>query len=102
MIYTVGYTKTYLKLFALDSETPEDRAPFKLGRRPPGDEDYPNGYPGGSVFQSQEQAQAWLDEKNLLTYSIFGVEADWDTDTAPRSDASFRDLLVDAKLVLLK
>lgn len=87
MIYTIGHRETYLKLFETEKQ------PHKLGRH--------LNYMGGSVFRTREAAQAYLDERGKDDYGVFGVEADWDTDTEARPDMPFNDLLADAPLVKL-
>ena len=86
MIYTIGNTESYMRLFAT-----HDR-PRKTGRN--------DDYPGGSVWQTREEAQAHADSRP--GYSVFGVFADWDADTEPSAMGDWNDLLIDAKLVVLK
>lgn len=80
MIYTIGYTKSYEKSF-------EDHSiVFKKGR----DKDYE----GGSVWKTYEEAVREKPEG----YSVYGVLADWETETIPSEGNSWHCLLVDAKL----
>jgi len=64
--------------------------PLKMGRA----EDYP----GGSVWKSKEEAEKHLQEG----YKVYGVMADWETETEPSQDGDWNDLLVDAPLVKLE
>ena len=83
MIFTIGHTESYLCYFA------EQGTPQKKGRC--------DGYPGGSVWQTQEEAQKHVGSE----FSVFGVLADWDTETEQSQEGDWHDLLVDAELVLL-
>jgi len=83
MIYTIGYTKSYLKYFE------EQETPKKMGRT--------KDYPGGSVWKTKKEAQQNCKEG----YSVFGVLADWNKDTEPNENESFNNLLIDAELVQL-
>jgi len=86
MIYTIGNTESYMRLFAT-----HDR-PRKTGRN--------DDYPGGSVWQTREEAQAHADSRP--GYSVFGVLADWDFNTEPSAMGDWNDLLVNAELVVLE
>lgn len=90
MIYTIGRTEFYAPLFAEDTPRPK-----KLGRV--------LSYPGGSVWETQAAAQAYLDEQGIAgEYSVYGVDADWEKDTAPRKDgATWNDLLRNGDLYQL-
>lgn len=83
MIYTIGLTESYLSYFA------DQGRPRKKGRS--------GFYPGGSVWQTREAAE----EHCPRGYSVFGVLAEWGTQTAPSLVGDWHDLLVDADLVLL-
>lgn len=88
MIYTIGHTKNYLQYF---KEHLLLNFPFqKKGREAD--------YPGGSVWRTKEEAQQHCPPN----YSVFGVLADWDTQTEPSKEGSWHNLLVDADLVILK
>ena len=86
MIYTIGNTENYMRLFANYSK------PRKTGRN--------DDYPGGSVWQTREEAQAHADSRP--GYSVFGVLADWDFNTEPSAMGDWNDLLVNAELVVLE
>lgn len=58
------------------------------------------GYPGGSVWQTVEEAQKFADDKP--GYKVYGLLADWEKDTRPSEGESWRDLLHDAELVGLE
>ena len=86
MIYTIGNTKSYMRLFANHDK------PRKMGRN--------DDYPGGSVWQTRGEAQAHADSRP--GYSVFGVLADWDFNTEPSAMGDWNDLLVNAELVVLE
>lgn len=91
MIYTVGHTKQY------EQRLTEPEPAMKLGRQIIDGEMYD----GGSVWPTREAAQAWLDTTDK-PWSVYGVDADWDTDTEPSlAGAEWHDLLRDARLVRL-
>jgi len=98
MIYTFGRTFTY------DKYLRTAMFPEKLGRS--------NGYPGGSVWKTREEAQAFVDsfpnghcpDWEPEDFSVYGVEADWETDTyiyAGDHRAPWRSLKRNAKLIKL-
>jgi hypothetical protein len=64
-MYTVGHTESYEQLFGENCNTP-----FKLGIDPT------QNYQGGIVFETVEDAQAYLDLKGFDTYSVYGLETD--------------------------
>ena len=83
MIFTIGHTESYLLYFE------RLHTPKKKGRC--------DNYSGGSVWKTKEEAQ-----KHVGTdFSVFGVLADWDTQTEQSLDGDWHDLLIDADLVLL-
>ena len=90
MTYTIGHTKSYLQYF---EEQPYPH-PMKLGKRA-------DDYEGGSIWKTESEAQAFLDKNGMSDYSVFGVEADWETDTELGEDG-VHCLLKDAPLVILE
>lgn len=96
MIYTIGRTEVYEKLFV---STPGVK---KLGRdmNYKGCPDYPDGYPGGCVWETREKAQQYCPGD----YSVYGVQADWikDTDLGPDPKGTERSLLIDSFLIKLE
>jgi hypothetical protein len=91
MLFTIGHTETYEKLFE-DAE--KDGEPlFKAGRSA--------GYPGGSIWPSRSLAQRYLDMKEMNNYSVYGVLADW-SDVDYRPGAPFWDLVNARELVRLE
>lgn len=93
MIYTIGHTENYERYFK------EQGTPQKLGKTDDYfSEEYPDGkYPGGSVWKTREEAQKGCHPD----YSVYGVDADWDTQTYNNPGESFHSLLVTANLIKL-
>jgi hypothetical protein len=88
LIYTIGRTDAYEQAFR------EQVTPRKLGRT--------TDYPGGSVWPNRRGAEEFLVAyEHDQGFSVYGVRADWDTDTAPSTDGPWHDLLRDADLVRL-
>jgi hypothetical protein len=84
MIYTIGHAESYERYFR------EQGNPSKLGRE--------KDYDGGSVWKTFEDAKPYATEG----YSVYGVLANWDTDTVPtEADGDWHDLLVTSPLVRL-
>ncbi len=90
MIYTIG-GPAYPEF--LKEKTKSGEIPWKVGKT--------DLYPGGSVWKTREEAQECADKGE--GYSVYGVLADWDTETVESDDfgATWHNLLVDAKLVHL-
>lgn len=106
MIYTFGRTKIYND--GIKNSLNDDLF-RKLGARDPSPT-FPNGYPGGAVWRTRDGAQAYVDslpndwspsDWNSDDFSVFGVLADWDGDTAQIEDAPWRNLLRDSVVVIL-
>lgn len=57
-------------------------------------------YPGGSVWQTFEEAEKML-AACARTFSVFGVLANWERDTAVGLSDTWHDLLVSSELVPL-
>jgi hypothetical protein len=97
MIYTLGHTESYLKYY---NECKQNNSKFlKLGKK----EDY-NGkpYSGGYAFKTFESAEKYLKDNNMIEYSVFGLNADWEKDTEHNLDESFNSLLYDSEIIILK
>jgi len=98
MIYTIGVKKNYLDLYAQEKAKGDvlKKAGRNLNHR---DDEFPNGFCGGSVWQTIQEAR----QHRLPQYGVFGVLADWEKDTAPslEPDADWHDLLVDSEIVVL-
>lgn len=92
MIFTIGYTEAYEEGF---SRASDDNPLLKKGRC--------DGYNGGSVWETYDEVKRYLKDNSdrLIGYSVYGVLADWETETEERNDRPFRDLLVDAELMRL-
>jgi hypothetical protein len=100
MIYTLGRTVAYDEALAHSAE------PMKLGQRQPCAE-FPRGYEGGSVWETRAQAQAYVDSLpnelnptwNAVDFSVYAVDADWETDTYQVAGAAWRSLLYDRRII---
>lgn len=87
MIYTLGRAAAYNELI-------RSGYPRLLGRYG----DKPTGYSGGPVWKTKEEALSLCP----AGHSVFGVLADWDTDTAlPWLAGTHRDLLINAAITRL-
>jgi len=109
MIYTVGRTRDYL--IALTSKEASGQCLEKLGRRQIAREDYFIGtpyymkrFPGGSVWATREEAQGYIDSRNLYRFAVFGIDASWDqtAEAWDREAAGWRDLLMDTPVLKLE
>lgn len=90
MVYTIGHEASYEQYFK--EQAPE--VPEKLGRVEK------ENYLGGAVWNTREQAQ----QNCPVGYKVYGVEADWKTDTAePEAPdgSGMRHLLKTSPLVRL-
>ena len=83
MIYTVGRKADY------DRYLCEQVVCRKLGRE--------GSYCGGSVWRTFEEAQAHAPEG----FAVYGLKAEWDTDTVKSGDGDWNDLLVSSEIVNL-
>ena len=92
MIFTVGKTDVY------DPYLRDDSDAAKLGR---GQDHVGNYYSGGSVWKTREAAQSYLDATNQNEFSVYGVLADWETQTEPEPGQEWHRLLVTSRLVKL-
>ena len=82
LIFTIGHTESYERAFR---DRPEGLQ--KKGRT--------RGYPGGSVWNSYDEAFL----HRSPGYSVYGIIADWNRDTEKSEGNDWNDLLVDSKLV---
>lgn len=90
MIYTIGHYVSYMKGF----EDAGDGALYKLGRT----EDYE----GGCAFRTADDARRAIEELEQEDfYAVFGLDADWETETEPSAAHWWHDLLVDAPILPL-
>lgn len=88
MIYTIGHKDSYLAAIA------EHGVIEKSGRS--------ETYPGGYAFRTAEDAQRRIDEAHVCEgLAVFGLEADWETDTVQSAEGWWHDLLRDAVIVVL-
>ena len=98
MIYTVGHLASYLK-GAADAKA-EGKRVKKVGRNNKPDW-IEEGYEGGIVFRTREAAEAYIRAFKHTEYAVFGLEADWETGTAPHSTGAHRCLLNHTPVVFL-
>lgn len=89
MIYTIGHTESYLIGYV------EKR---KFGKRLMKLGEYDT-YPGGAVFAYESEAQEYI--RDRPDYSVFGVLADWKTETKRNPLEPFRRLLINSQIVIL-
>lgn len=91
MIYCIGHRERYDAGLA--------KGPFyKLGRG------LRNGTfePGGSVWQTEAEARTFIARTGIgATREVYGVEADWDSDTLQLRDEPFRRLVKTAAVIRL-
>ena len=92
MIFTVGRRSIY-------DQGLEHGPDFKkLGRC-----ELQYGYEGGSVWRTKQEAESYLeremDRGRLFDYGVYGVLADWDTETMQLGDEPFRRLLETRQIV---
>ena len=107
MIFTIGRTKGYQKLFK--EQAAKGEVPGKKGRT--------KDNPGGTVWNTRDAAQAFLDNNRTICinsgdgakaipsveFSVYGVEADWDKHTVDEGDGfDWRYLTIDSDLVELQ
>lgn len=85
MVYTIGHEESYHCYFQ------EQGRPKKLGRN--GSDDYP----GGSVWKTEEEAMKHCPDG----YRVYGLLADWETNTEQSKDGDWNDLLINAELIQL-
>jgi type V secretory pathway adhesin AidA len=86
MIFTVGHTVNYKKSLA------EHGTVFKQGEQV--------GYEGGIAFETYADAKRFLDENGKAdVWSVWGLDADWITDTYPASDGWWCYLLFDKPII---
>ncbi len=89
MIYCVGQRLVYERAFSTQPMV------VKEGRR--GDN-----YPGGWVFRTPADAQAFLAQKGLtFTHAVYGVVADWETGTEQLDGEPYRRLIKASQVVRL-
>ncbi len=91
MIYTIGPKEGYLADIAKYGTIQ------KVGRGEVDGEPYD----GGIACLTFEDAQAAIREWKQSNFAVFGLLADWDTQTMPSKAHRWHDLLVDSDIVLL-
>lgn len=95
MIYTVGNSRNYRKLFASAGSV------IKMGHRPK--------YAGGIAFKTKEEAQLFIEITGNKEWEVFGLDADWEKDTVPVGNhetvltgCEYHRLIHDRPIVLLE
>lgn len=92
MIYTLTTHSAYSRDLASHGR------PMKKGAVPE------EGYPGGSVWQTREEAEAFVNHRSTCETPlvVYGVAADWQRDTRPSIEkGAWHDLLRHADLIPL-
>ena len=93
---TIGNRKSYLKAFNDNGEV------TKIGYRKEGDKGIPEGYSGGYAFKTAEDALRRITEAYSDTnYIVFGLDADWETQTKLATDGWWHNLQVDSKVIIM-
>jgi hypothetical protein len=105
MIFTIGNKQGYDRAIA------ENKCPEKLGRRDPSPDwpEWPDGYPGGIVFQTAQEARDFIaagrmGEQPASYWDVYGLLTDWETGTYVASAAGYpveRALLKDTQFISL-
>ncbi len=98
-MYTIGHKSSYLKAI----KNSPDNVIQKLGKRAPCKR-FPNGYEGGYVFRSIEEAQRRIDEKYpMKAFIVFGLKGVvWETDVERNQNGGWwHNLLKDAEITIL-
>lgn len=93
MIFTIGYKPNY------DDGIVKHGDDFKkMGAR---DDFKGQPYPGGSVWESAAEAEAYLaaNQPRLEPYAVYGVIASWEADTTQVEGEPFRRLMKDSMIV---
>jgi hypothetical protein len=94
VIYTIGNIENYILAMAMNGKV------FKQGKRT--DSDGTNAYPGGYAFLTYEDAQRRITEEGKVgKWGVFGLNANWETDTEPATDGWWHNLKIDAEIVIL-
>lgn len=94
-LFTIGKIEAYTRIMGHASVTGEIL--LKLGCRL-------DGYPGGIVFSSVQDARRYINEGigPDKGYGVYEIEADWEQDCYPRAqDDYWRHLLVDRPIKCL-
>lgn len=102
MIYTIGHAENYRPAIAKNGIV------HKVGR------DGKKGpwwfriwgvrsnYPGGYAFKTMKDAQRRIDEAYPTSgFAVFGLKADWETDTVPSKKGWWHHLINDSEIILL-
>lgn len=90
MVYTVGPKKIYHAQLEVWGSVK------KMGRN--------DNYLGGCVFQTIENAHCFIAKffgGDFEKYEVFGIAADWETDTTPSEDDWWNYLLVGSEIFRL-
>ena len=98
MIFTVGNHDNYLAFYRKHGTV------TKTGKKDPGEVDrFPDGYPGGVALLTPRHAYELIIERNTIgKWGFYPMLADWDTDTYQLPGESFRRLLIDAEVLIMR
>jgi hypothetical protein len=92
MIFCIGHRARYEPAFAAPPVIKKGRGVGEDGRP----------YPGGWVWQSVADARRFIAVNGLYaTHAVYGVLADWESDTAAGEGGDARRLTRDAEVVRL-
>lgn len=101
MLYTVGHRANYLQAI----EDSKEGFIEKLGRLQPGEcGQFPDGYAGGCVAQTIEDARRIIQEcfaDRAAEFAVFGIDAQWGVDTA-QGEHWWHDLLISKRIIVLE
>lgn len=103
MIYTIGNGESYRKGIKVLGKEFKKVGYNDVHKHPFIEKDYAGGY----AFLTKEDAQRRIDEifkrdGKSYGFEVFGLEADWEKDTAPSNNGWWHFLLTDSKIVLVK
>lgn len=90
MIYTVGHKESYeLGMLEL-GERFRKLGACEINGEP---------YEGGIAFLTKEEAFDYLKEHSLVDYDVYGLEANWETDTKQLPNETFHRLINSSRIV---
>lgn len=79
MLYTIGHAVNYRRAYKEAHD--DDGVTSKIGYRAPSAE-YPNGYAGGVVYKTPEEAEAGIVQYDKVgEWTVWVIEGEWERDT---------------------